>query len=125
MGADLVVGSLIKNPGGGLAPIGGYLAGKKECIENAACRLTTPGLGREVGASLQALPSFYQGLFLAPSVTANAMKNAIFAANIYEKLGFSVVPNGTEPRYDIIQAITFGKPEGVLLSAGESSRQHL
>ena len=113
VGADLVVGSLIKNPGGGLAPIGGYLAGKKECIENAACRLTTPGLGREVGASLQALPSFYQGLFLAPSVTANAMKNAIFAANIYEKLGFSVVPNGTEPRYDIIQAITFGKPEGV------------
>ncbi|MFR0800742.1 MAG: aminotransferase class I/II-fold pyridoxal phosphate-dependent enzyme [Suilimivivens sp.] len=114
VGADLVVGSLIKNPGGGLAPIGGYLAGKKECIENAACRLTTPGLGREVGASLQALPSFYQGLFLAPSVTENAMKNAIFAANIYEKLGFSVVPNGTEPRYDIIQAITFGKPEGVI-----------
>ena len=114
VGADMVVGSLIKNPGGGLAPIGGYLAGKKECIENAACRLTTPGLGREVGASLQALPSFYQGLFLAPSVTANAMKNAIFAANIYEKLGFSVVPNGTEPRYDIIQAITFGKPEGVI-----------
>ena len=114
VGADLVVGSLIKNPGGGLAPIGGYLAGKKECIENAACRLTTPGLGREVGASLQALPSFYQGLFLAPSVTANAMKNAIFAANIYEKLGFSVVPNGTEPRYDTIQAITFGKPEGVI-----------
>ena len=114
VGADLVVGSLIKNPGGGLAPIGGYLAGKKECIENAACRLTTPGLGREVGASLQALPSFYQGLFLAPSVTANAMKNAIFAANIYEKPGFSVVPNGTEPRYDIIQAITFGKPEGVI-----------
>lgn len=114
VGADLVVGSLIKNPGGGLAPIGGYLAGKKECIENAACRLTTPGLGREVGASLQALPSFYQGLFLSPSVTANAMKNAIFAANIYEKLGFSVVPNGTEPRYDIIQAITFGKPEGVI-----------
>lgn len=114
VGVDLVVGSLIKNPGGGLAPIGGYLAGKKECIENAACRLTTPGLGREVGASLQALPSFYQGLFLAPSVTANAMKNAIFAANIYEKLGFSVVPNGTEPRYDIIQAITFGKPEGVI-----------
>ena len=114
VGADLVVGSLIKNPGGGLAPIGGYLAGKKECIENAACRLTTPGLGREVGASLQALSSFYQGLFLAPSVTANAMKNAIFAANIYEKLGFSVVPNGTEPLYDIIQAITFGKPEGVI-----------
>lgn len=114
VGADLVVGSLIKNPGGGLAPIGGYLVGKKECIENAAYRLTTPGLGKEVGASLQALPSFYQGLFLAPSVTANAMKNAIFAANIYEKLGFSCVPNATEERFDIIQAITFGNPDGVI-----------
>ncbi len=114
VGADLVVGSLIKNPGGGLAPIGGYLAGKKECIENAACRLTSPGLGREVGASLHALGPFYQGLFLAPSVTANALKAAIFAANVYESLGFSVVPNGKEPRYDIIQAVTFGNPEGVI-----------
>lgn len=114
VGADLVVGSLIKNPGGGLAPIGGYLAGKKECIENAAYRLTSPGLGKEVGASLQALPSFYQGIFLAPSVTANALKSAIFAANIYERLGFSVVPNSTESRHDIIQAVTFGNPEGVI-----------
>ena len=114
VGADLVVGSLIKNPGGGLAPIGGYLAGKKECIENAAYRLTSPGLGKEVGASLQVMNSFYQGLFLAPSVTANALKSAIFAANIYEKLGFSVVPNSTESRHDIIQAVTFGSPEGVI-----------
>jgi len=114
VGADLVVGSLIKNPGGGLAPIGGYLAGKKECIENAACRLTSPGLGREVGASLQALGPFYQGLFLAPSVTANAMKSAIFAANIYERLGFFVVPDGREMRHDIIQAVTFGDPDGVI-----------
>ena len=114
VGADMCVGSLIKNPGGGLAPIGGYIVGRKNLIDMCAYRLTAPGLGKEVGASLQALPSFYQGLFLAPSVTANAMKNAIFAANIYEKLGFSVVPNGTEPRYDIIQAITFGKPEGVI-----------
>ncbi len=114
VGADLVVGSLIKNPGGGLAPIGGYLAGKKECIENAAYRLTSPGLGKEVGASLHALSAFYQGLFLAPSVTANALKAAIFAANIYENLGFLVVPNGREPRYDIIQAVTFGNPEGVI-----------
>ena len=114
VGADLVVGSLIKNPGGGLAPIGGYLAGRKDCIENAAFRLTSPGLGKEVGASLQALPSFYQGLFLAPSVTANALKSAIFAANIYERLGFSVVPDGKESRHDIIQAVTFGKPEGVI-----------
>ena len=114
VGADLVVGSLIKNPGGGLAPIGGYLAGKKACIENAAYRLTSPGLGKEVGASLQALGAFYQGLFLAPSVTANALKAAIFAANIYESLGFSVIPNSTETRHDIIQAVTFGTPEGVI-----------
>ena len=114
VGADLVIGSLIKNPGGGLAPIGGYLAGKRECIENAAYRLTSPGLGKEVGASLTALPAFYQGLFLAPNVTANALKAAIFAANIYESLGFQVVPDGTESRHDIIQAVTFGTPEGVI-----------
>lgn len=114
VGADLVVGSLIKNPGGGLAPIGGYLAGKKECIENAAFRLTSPGLGKEVGASLQALSLFYQGLFLAPSVTANAVKSAVFAANIYEKLGYDVVPDSKESRHDIIQAVTFGNPEGVI-----------
>ena len=114
VGADLVVGSLIKNPGGGLAPIGGYLAGKKECIENAAYRLTSPGLGKEVGASLQVLNSFYQGLFLAPSVTADALKSAIFAANIYERLGFAVVPDSVESRHDIIQAVTFGDPEGVI-----------
>lgn len=114
VGADLIVGSLIKNPGGGLAPIGGYLAGKRECIENAAYRLTSPGLGKEVGASLQVMNSFYQGFFLAPSVTANALKSAIFAANIYERLGFDVVPNSTESRHDIIQAVTFGSAEGVV-----------
>ena len=114
VGADLVVGSLIKNPGGGLAPIGGYLTGKKVCIENAAFRLTSPGLGREVGASLSALPSFYQGLFLAPSVTAGALKGAVFAANLYERLGFTVVPDGSESRHDIIQAVSFGDPEMVI-----------
>ena len=114
VGADMVVGSLIKNPGGGLAPIGGYIAGKNKCVENAAYRLTSPGLGKEVGASLGILPAFYQGFFLAPTVTASALKGAIFAANIYEKLGFSVIPNGSEERYDIIQAVTFGKPEGVI-----------
>ena len=114
VGADMVVGSLIKNPGGGLAPIGGYIAGKKECVENAAYRLTSPGLGKEVGASLGVMSSFYQGLFLAPTVTASALKGAIFAANIYEKLGFPVIPNATEERHDIIQAVTFGKPEGVI-----------
>ena len=113
VGADMVVGSLIKNPGGGLAPIGGYIVGKKKCIEKAAVRLTSPGLAKEVGASLGVLPAFYQGLFLAPSVTANALKAAIFAANIYEKLGFSVVPTANEERFDIIQAITFGTEEGV------------
>lgn len=114
VGADMVVGSLIKNPGGGLAPIGGYIAGKKECIENAAYRLTSPGLGKEVGASLSIMKDFYQGLFLSPTVTAGALKGAIFAANIYEKLGFQVIPNATEERHDIIQAITFGKPEGII-----------
>ena len=114
VGADMVVGSLIKNPGGGLAPIGGYIAGKKECVENAAFRLTSPGLGKEVGASLGILSSFYQGLFLAPTVTAGALKGAIFAANLFEKAGFGVVPNSTESRHDIIQAVTFGTPEGVV-----------
>ncbi|MDO4292016.1 MAG: methionine gamma-lyase family protein [Eubacteriales bacterium] len=113
VGADMCVGSLIKNPGGGLAPIGGYIAGTTECVENAACRLTSPGLGREVGASLNALPAFYQGLFLAPTVTAGALKGAIFAANLYERLGFFVVPSGAAPRYDIIQAIQFNSPEGL------------
>lgn len=114
VGADMVVGSLIKNPGGGLAPIGGYIAGKKSCVENAAYRLTSPGLGKEVGASLGILSAFYQGFFLAPTVTAGALKGAIFAANIYERLGFAVVPNGNESRHDIIQAVTFGTPEGVI-----------
>ncbi len=114
VGADMVVGSLIKNPGGGLAPIGGYIAGKKECVENAAFRLTSPGLGKEVGASLGILRDFYHGLFLAPTVTAGALKGSIFAANIYEKLGFQVVPNSTESRHDIIQAVTFGTAEGVI-----------
>ena len=113
-GADMMVGSLIKNPGGGLAPIGGYIAGRKDCIDRASYRLTAPGLGREVGASLGLNQSFYQGLFLAPTVVAGALKGAVFAANVYEKLGFSVVPNSTESRHDIIQAVTFGKPEGVI-----------
>ena len=114
VGADLLVGSLIKNPGGGLAPIGGYIAGKKEYVENAACRLTSPGLGKEVGATLGVNQAFYQGFFLAPTVTASALKGAVFAANIYEQLGFPVIPNGTESRHDIIQAVTLGSPEAVI-----------
>ena len=114
VGADMVVGSLIKNPGGGLAPIGGYIAGREDLIENCGYRLTSPGLGREVGASLGVMKDFYQGFFLAPTVTASALKGAIFAANIYEKLGYHVIPNGSESRHDIIQAVEFGKPEGVI-----------
>lgn len=114
VGADMVVGSLIKNPGGGLAPIGGYVAGRKDLIENCGYRLTSPGLGREVGASLGVMQSFYQGLFLAPTVVASALKGAILAANLYESLGFPVVPDGSESRHDIIQAVELGMPEGVI-----------
>jgi len=114
VGADLCVGSLIKNPGGGLAPIGGYIAGKAEYVENAAYRLTAPGLGKEVGATLGITPSLFQGLFLAPTVVAGALKGAIYAANIYEPLGYSVHPNAAEERYDIIQALTLNSPEAVI-----------
>ena len=114
VGADMIVGSLIKNPGGGLAPIGGYIVGRKDCVERAAYRLSAPGLGKEVGASLGLNQSFFQGFFLSPTVVAGALKGAIFAANIYEALGFDVVPNGSESRHDIIQAVTFGTPEGVI-----------
>ena len=114
VGADLIVGSLIKNPGGGLAPCGGYIAGKKEYVEQAAYRLSSPGLGKEVGATLGVNQSFYQGLFLSPVVVAGALKGAIFAANVYEKAGFVVRPDGSEPRYDIIQAVELGSADGLL-----------
>ena len=107
VGADLCVGSLIKNPGGGLAPLGGYIVGRKDLIENCAIRLTTPGLAKEVGATLGLTRQFTQGLFLAPTVTAAALKGAIFAANIYEKLGYKAIPNATEERHDIIECIEF------------------
>lgn len=114
VGADMIVGSLIKNPGGGLAPVGGYIVGRQECVDHAAYRLTSPGLGKEVGASLGVIQSFYQGLFLAPTVVAGALKGAIFAANIYESLGFPVIPNSTESRHDIIQAVTLKTPEALI-----------
>ena len=114
LGADMVVGSLIKNPGGGLAPIGGYICGTRECVERCAYRLSAPGLGQEVGANLGLMPAFYQGLFLSPTVVAGALKGAVFAANIYEKLGFPCVPGASEDRHDIIQAVTLGSPEGVI-----------
>ncbi len=114
VGADMIVGSLIKNPGGGLAPIGGYICGTRECVEQCSYRLSAPGLGQEVGANLGIIQSMYQGFFLAPTVVASALKGAIFAANIYEKLGFKVVPNGTESRHDIIQAVELGSPERMI-----------
>lgn len=113
VGADMVVGSLIKNPGGGLAPIGGYICGTEACVSRCAYRLSAPGLGQEVGANLGILPAFFQGLFLAPMVVAGALKGAIFAANLYERLGFRVVPDGSQPRYDIIQAVELGSPEAM------------
>lgn len=114
VGADMTVGSLIKNPGGGLAPIGGYIAGRKDCVDRASYRLSAPGLGKEVGASLGLNQSLFQGLFLAPTVVAGALKGAIFAANVYERLGFFVVPDSREERHDIIQAVSFGKPEALI-----------
>jgi len=114
VGADMIVGSLIKNPGGGLAPIGGYICGRKELVERCSFRLSAPGLGQEVGANLGLLPAMYQGFFLSPTVVAGALKGAVFAANLYERLGFSVVPNGTEPRTDIIQAVELGSEARML-----------
>ena len=114
VGADMVVGSLIKNLGGGLAPTGGYICGRKSCIERCAYRLSAPGLGREVGANLGLLTSFYQGLFLAPTVVSSAVRGAVFAAGCYEKLGFRVVPGSGETRRDIIQAVELGSREAML-----------
>ena len=114
VGADMIVGSLIKNPGGGLAPVGGYICGTQACIDRCAYRLSAPGLGQEVGASLDVMRSFYQGFFLAPNVVSGALKGAIFAANVYEALGFRVIPNSTESRHDIIQAVELGTAEGVI-----------
>ena len=114
VGADMTVGSLIKNPGGGLAPVGGYICGTQECVDRCAYRLSAPGLGQEVGASLGVMQSFYQGFFLAPTVVSGAEKGAIFAAEIYERLGFKVFPPASEERHDIIQAIELGSKEGMI-----------
>ena len=114
VGADMTVGSLIKNPGGGLAPIGGYIAGTQACIDRCGYRLSAPGLGQEVGANLGLMPALYQGFFLAPTVVAGAEKGAIFAANLYEPLGFRCVPNATESRHDIIQAVELGSEAGMI-----------
>lgn len=113
-GADLIVGSLIKNPGGGLAPIGGYIVGKKDLVDLCSYRLTAPGLGKEVGATLGITQSFFQGLFLAPTVVASAHKTAIFAAAVFERLGYETTPSASEERYDIIQAINMGDAKSVI-----------
>ncbi len=114
VGADMIVGSLIKNPGGGLAPSGGYIAGTKKCVDRCAYRLSAPGLGQEVGANFGIMTALYQGFFLSPTVTASAVKGAIFAAKVYEKLGFLVVPTGDETRHDIIQSVVLGSEEKML-----------
>lgn len=114
IGADMIVGSLIKNPGGGLAPIGGYICGTKACVDQCAYRLSAPGLGQEVGANLGLMTALYQGFFLAPTVVSSALKGAIFAANVYEKLGYRVIPNSTESRHDIIQAVELGSEEAMV-----------
>ena len=114
VGADMVVGSLIKNPGGGLAPIGGYICGTKECVERCAYRLSAPGLGQEVGANLGLMLSLYQGFFMAPTVVAGAEKGAIFAANLYEPLGYRCIPSANETRHDIIQAVELGSEEAMI-----------
>ena len=113
VGADMAVGSLIKNPGGGLAPIGGYICGTKECVDRCAYRLSAPGLGQEVGANLGLLPALFQGFFLAPTVTASALKGAVFASNLFEGLGFRCVPSAGEARSDIIQAVELRSAEGM------------
>jgi len=113
-GADLIAGSLIKNPGGGLAPVGGYVAGRAGLVENASYRMTCPGLGAEVGPSLGVNPAFFQGLFLAPTVTASALKGAIFAAACYERLGFEAFPKSDAERTDIIEAVTLKSPEALI-----------
>jgi len=113
VGADMIVGSLIKNPGGGMAPTGGYIAGTKECIERCHYRLTAPGVGQDVGASLYVMGNLYQGFFLSPTVVAGAVKGAVFAAKVYETLGFNVLPSSFEVRHDIIQSIELGSPEAM------------
>lgn len=111
VGADLIAGSLIKNPGGGLAPTGGYIAGRADLVENASYKLTAPGIGGECGCTMGQNRLLYQGLFMAPHTTAQALKTAIFCAKVTELLGYEVSPKAEEPRYDIIQTIAFGAPD--------------
>ena len=111
VGADLIAGSLIKNPGGGIVETGGYIAGKEKYVEQAAMRLTAPGIGSEGGAMLNQLRLIFQGLFMAPSVVADAVKGAVLAAKVFEDIGYTSTPKYNEHRTDLIQTIEFGKPE--------------
>ena len=113
LGADLIAGSLIKNPGGGIAPSGGYIAGRRDLVENAASRLTSPGIGGEVGATLGSNRLLFQGFFLAPHVTAQAEKTAVFCAKVMELLGYETSPRSDEARFDIIQTVELKTPEGL------------
>ena len=117
-GADLIAGSLIKNPGGGVARTGGYLAGRHDLIERCSYRLTTPGSGREVGCSLDELRAMYLGLFLAPTTVASALKTAVFAAALFEEMGFETYPTSAQARHDIIQAIALRTPEALIAFCG-------
>ena len=114
IGADIIAGSLIKNPGGGIAPTGGYIAGRKDLIEKCAYRLTCAGVGREVGATLGHSRELYMGLFSAPHVVGEALKTAVYTASLFELLGFSVTPTSEEVRGDIIQCVTLGSAEGLI-----------
>ncbi|MBE5781519.1 MAG: hypothetical protein E7328_06865 [Clostridiales bacterium] len=114
LGADVIAGSLIKNPGGGVAPTGGYIVGTKAAIERIEGALTVPGLGREVGSYEASYRPYYQGLFMAPSVTANALKTAVLFANVFARMGYTVTPGSTDDREDIIQSIQFGSPEKLI-----------
>lgn len=114
VGCDIIVGSLIKNPGGGLAPTGGYIAGRKDLVEKCSYRLTSPGIGREVGSYLGGYDRFYQGLFFAPHVVMQAVKGAALASAVFSKLGYAVNPTPQEERYDIIQAIKFEQSEKLI-----------
>ncbi len=122
VGADICAGSLIKNPGGGIAQTGGYIAGKRDLVHLCANRLTAPGIGREEGCSLNQSRGMYMGLFFAPTVVCSAIKTAVFAARLFESLGFSCFPKWDEPRTDLIQAVLLGSPEGMTAFCGGIQR---
>ena len=114
VGADLIVGSLIKNPGGGIAPTGGYIAGRADLVEKCAYRLTAPGVGKEVGATLGHNRELYMGVFADPHTVGEALKTAVYCASLFSRLGFKVTPEQDEDRADIIQSVILGNREGLI-----------